>query len=71
MLVFCVGVALHAGAWIETCRFSGQGKCRAVALHAGAWIETRIKNEKNISLRQSPSMRGRGLKLFPPLVVHR
>ncbi len=35
------GVALHAGAWIETIKVKFEGTERTVALHAGAWIETR------------------------------
>ena len=35
-----VGVAPHAGAWIETCYGWTQSGIPKVAPHAGAWIET-------------------------------
>ncbi len=34
------GVALHAGAWIETLALKFGTMASSVALHAGAWIET-------------------------------
>src|SRR5690606_32287395 len=38
-----LGVAPHAGAWIETSLDGVSAASRPVAPHAGAWIETRIK----------------------------
>src|SRR5690606_7698886 len=35
-----VGVAPHAGAWIETMPLSTTARFTVVAPHAGAWIET-------------------------------
>ena len=37
---FVVGVAPHAGAWIETLPFLTVQQTSIVAPHAGAWIET-------------------------------
>ncbi len=56
-------VAPHAGAWIET-RVGGDPSLQgAVAPHAGAWIETTIRHNRARG-KQSPPMRGRGLKLM-------
>ena len=38
-----IGVAPHAGAWIETFGFMDAQGQAAVAPHAGAWIETLMK----------------------------
>ena len=35
-----LGVAPHAGAWIETASYFGNDVSQPVAPHAGAWIET-------------------------------
>ena len=55
------GVALHAGAWIETRHCDRICSARPVALHAGAWIETGA-GRMPARVAASPSMRGRGSK---------
>ena len=53
-LIVSIGVAPHAGAWIET---SGQadGTCGSeVAPHAGAWIETRFVQKSIEEFKVAP-----------------
>ena len=38
-----VGVAPHAGAWIETAYRAALSSASLVAPHAGAWIETNLE----------------------------
>ena len=56
-----VGVAPHAGAWIETLKELSAHKVLLVAPHAGAWIETDIGAADAARGRSLP-MRERGLK---------
>ncbi len=60
-------VALFARAWIETKNVGMKSKIPVVALFARAWIET-LRAISESHSRESPSSRGRGLKLKEPEV---
>ena len=58
-----IGVAPHAGAWIETRLWMTRCCATAVAPHAGAWIETPESSARLKSQLASHPTRVRGLKL--------
>ncbi len=63
-----MGVAPHAGAWIETELIDKPLRISIVAPHAGAWIETQALRTAQEHVK-SPLMQGRGSKLMKCCLV--
>ena len=69
--VFVIFVALFTRAWIEMYHIVDENTVREVALFTRAWIEISEQVIAPAMQAQSPSSRGRGLKLFSCHFIYR